>query len=73
MVLAIEHPIRSVLPNGLSLFVLGLLTVVYVGALSSVLFLLFERPFMYPSWPRWVARRLSAIWRGSPRPELPSS
>lgn len=62
----VTAPLCAVLPGGAGFLVVGLLTLLFVGLLATIPFLLFEKPFMFPTWPQWVAQRVSARWRGVP-------
>jgi peptidoglycan/LPS O-acetylase OafA/YrhL len=53
----------AALPHGVGFLLLGLLTLVVVGIVSIVPFVLFEKPFMYHKWPQWFGQRVARAWR----------
>jgi peptidoglycan/LPS O-acetylase OafA/YrhL len=51
------------LPQGVGFLILGLVTLIFVGVVSAIPFVLFEKPFMYHTWPQWVGKRIARAWR----------
>jgi peptidoglycan/LPS O-acetylase OafA/YrhL len=62
----VTAPLCTTLPGGAGFLIAGLLTLIFVGLVATIPFLLFEKPFMIPTWPQWVAEHVFGRVRSAP-------